>query len=200
MSLRFKIFTAIFIIFLFGVGAYFFILNKERKEGTQFNFKTETTSRATILGDGFKKFSHPKYNFSLEYPEELGIEAFRETDDAETVIFKKLGQNESTPREEKIGFQIFIAPFEEGEKGPLTTERILEDVQFLTIDEPQEVILGISSSEEEVRALIFLSDDPDIGKTREVWFTHGGYLYEITTYAHLDSWLAQILSTLTFTQ
>jgi hypothetical protein len=34
--------------------------------------------------------------------------------------------------------------------------------------------------------------------TREVWFIHGGLLYEVTTYKQLDSWLAQIMQTWQF--
>jgi hypothetical protein len=29
-----------------------------------------------------------------------------------------------------------------------------------------------------------------MGDTREIWFIHGGFLYEVTTYKQLDSWLA----------
>ena len=36
------------------------------------------------------------------------------------------------------------------------------------------------------------------GDTREVWFIHGGYLYEVTTYKELDIWLAGIMRTWKF--
>ena len=38
-----------------------------------------------------------------------------------------------------------------------------------------------------------------MGDTREVWFIHGGFLYEVTTYKQLDSWLAPIMQTWQFT-
>jgi hypothetical protein len=37
-----------------------------------------------------------------------------------------------------------------------------------------------------------------MGDTREVWFIKGGFLYEVTTYKQLDTWLAQILQTWQF--
>jgi hypothetical protein len=34
---------------------------------------------------------------------------------------------------------------------------------------------------------------------REIWFIHGGFLYEVTTYKQLDSWLTPIMQTWQFT-
>jgi hypothetical protein len=39
----------------------------------------------------------------------------------------------------------------------------------------------------------FFSHAPRLDDTREVWFIHGGFLYEITTYKELDAWLLPIL-------
>ena len=44
----------------------------------------------------------------------------------------------------------------------------------------------------------FFSEDVIGNKTREVWFIKDGFLYEISTRAELDTWLAQILSTWRF--
>lgn len=32
-----------------------------------------------------------------------------------------------------------------------------------------------------------------MGDTRELWFIHNGYLYEVATYKTLDAWLAGIM-------
>jgi len=190
----------IFIIIaaLFFAGTAFFFLNRMGKEGAQIELSEETIGEAIIFGEEFKKFTHPQYNFSLEYPKELLVEAFEEEDGAETIIFKKPGQDESTPIEEKLGFQIFITPIEEGDSDFLTPERIREDLPFLTLEDMQEAILGTLGGGAEIRAILFWIEDPVIGKTREVWFTNRGHLYEITTYAHRDPWLAKILATLRF--
>ena len=47
-------------------------------------------------------------------------------------------------------------------------------------------------------ALPFASEEESFGLTRELWFTHGGYLFEVTTYPDLGPWLAQIINTIQF--
>ena len=41
----------------------------------------------------------------------------------------------------------------------------------------------------------FYSTTATLGDTAEIWFIHGGYLYEVTTLKPLASWLSTILST-----
>lgn len=164
-----------------------------------FEFDEPVESRAAILGEGYVRFTHPEYGFSVEYPDTISITAYREEAEGETIVF----EDESVPRRASVGmrrgFQVFVTPFGDDEK--ITRERILEDVPFVTIDEPQEVLLGTAvSGGENIPALLFWSEDPRIGRTREVWFVSGGNLYEITAYAHLDEWLAKILSTWEFKQ
>lgn len=144
-----------------------------------------------ILGEGHIRYTHPTYGFSVEYPEELLAQSFAEKNGGETILFQREGDNPSDPPEGKMGFQIFITPFDEDET--LTQERIVEDLPFAVVDEPVEVILA-----DGIHALLFWSNDPSLGVTREIWFAHDGNLYEITTYAHLDSFLAKILSTWKF--
>ena len=45
---------------------------------------------------------------------------------------------------------------------------------------------------------MFFSKNGLMGDTREVWFTHGGYLYEVTTYKELDPWLSGIMASWKF--
>ena len=149
----------------------------------------DTQGAATILGADYIKYTHPAIGFSLEYPKELEVRQFSENDDAETIVFQRSSDKER-PREERTGLQIFIAPFD-NEGTMITSERILRDLPDFDIEQAQEAILGDGT-----HALIFWTDDPAVGRTREVWFADvGGRFYQITTYAHLDSWLAKILST-----
>ncbi|MBI2039286.1 MAG: hypothetical protein HYT22_03340 [Candidatus Niyogibacteria bacterium] len=149
----------------------------------------DTQSAAAILGDDYIKYTHPEIGFSLEYPRELEARRFSEGDDTETIVFQR-PEDEDRAREERTGFQIFIAPFDD-EGTMITPERILRDLPDFDIEQAQEAILSDGT-----RALIFWTDDSTVGRTREVWFTGTGVrLYQITTYAHLDSWLAKILST-----
>jgi hypothetical protein len=42
--------------------------------------------------------------------------------------------------------------------------------------------------------------DAGVGQTREIWFIHNHFLFEVMTYKELDSWLNQILATWRFTK
>ena len=44
-------------------------------------------------------------------------------------------------------------------------------------------------------ATMFFGRDPLLGDTREVWFIHGGYLFEVSTPKMLDEWLGNIMFT-----
>lgn len=156
-------------------------------------------SGSVFVGDAFNKFVHEKYGFSFRYPKEYTITPYLEGDGAESIVFQgpSVILNGS---EESQGFQIFITPFEETPKlgePLLTTERILQDVPHAVLDGVQEIFIGAASGQNH-RALLFWSEDPQIGRTREVWFVHGGYLYEITAYAEMDELLAGIMSTWRF--
>lgn len=178
---------ALFIVLVL-IGGAVFLFSRDAdvvvQKATVFEFETEVNSAQMILGEGYQTFTHPTFAFSVEYPNTFVIEAYKEKDGGETIIFQ-------TQDEKKLGFQIFISPF--GEDEVITRERILEDIPFTTVLEPQEAIIG-----DDIHALLFWSEDPRVGRTREVWFTYDGNLYEITTYAELDSWLAQILSSWRF--
>jgi hypothetical protein len=50
-----------------------------------------------------------------------------------------------------------------------------------------------------VPATAFYGSNSAMGDTREIWFIRGGFLYEVTTYKELDTWLATIMLTWQFT-
>ena len=129
-------------------------------------------------------YYHPKYGFSFECDKSLKVTAFDEGGYGETILAQ--GDNE------KNGFQIFVSPFDEA--GPITPERIRQDLPDLTINQPQQVII----TKNNITGLIFFSREPSLGETREVWFIHDGYLYQMTTYASLDNWVGRILETWKF--
>lgn len=144
--------------------------------------QTASLSDALVLGDDFQKYVNEKYGFSLEYPKAYTIEIFPEKDSAETIVFQGAEQQ---------GFQIFITPFEEAQ---LTKERILRDIPGAILEGAQEAFIGTAAGQN-IKALLFWSEDPLIGRTREAWFVHIGYLYEITAYESMDELLAGIMST-----
>lgn len=172
-------------------------LNKE-KNNLQFspNIKVESISSNDLI----KNLKYPEYGFTFDYPSELKIKAFLENNGGETLIFK------NPTGKERRGFQIFIVPFEEASSTPnnaktlknetiLTPERIRQDLPSAIIEKPMEVLIGKDKNKQ---ALIFFSEDPSIGKTREIWFIHKGNLFEISTYADLDAWIGPITETFKF--
>lgn len=144
-----------------------------------------------ILGKSFQIYKNEEHGFALEYPAHYKIEEFKEKDGAKTIVFQGNVGNQIADKE---GFQIFITPFEEA---TLTKDRILKDIPGAILDDYQEIIIG-AAVEESVRGLLFWSEDPLIGRTREVWFVHNQSLYEITAYAHMDELLSGIASTWRF--
>lgn len=178
-----KIKISILAIAMFLIAMVFFVSNTKSLENKNIQ----------NLLDGFSKYTHPEIGFSLQYPKDLEIKYFKEQDGEETIVFQKNGDKQEWPAQEKTGFQIFVIPFENDEK-ELTKEKILKDLPGIIIEDLVEVVIGEKTGRP-IHAFVFWSNSDKIGKTREVWFTDGGYLFEITTYEHLDGWLAQIMST-----
>lgn len=155
----------------------------EEQEGDR--ILNDQEGRATENGSSVSEFTEnyrsEKYGFSFRYPDGFTISELDE-DGGELIVV-------SRPESEQ-SFQIFIVPWD---RGAITARRILEDVPGLVIESPQEVILSDGNP-----GLIFWSGDASVGKTREVWFARAGHLYQVTTFAEFDSWLAGIMSTWKF--
>lgn len=197
---RCVVFIIFAVAFLALVVAVVFLLGraKEAKENTPFvipatfDTKNSLAGIAATLGEEYAVFRHPHRGFSVEYHKELIIERYEEDGGGETLVFREPELRENII--DKVGFQVYATPFFEE---VISRERILKDIPNKAIVELQTVTVN-PEAEVPVHGLLFWSEAPEIGKTREVWFAHGGYLYAITTYAHLDLWLAKILSTWRF--
>ena len=127
-------------------------------------------------------YTNSKFGFSLAYPEELEVADRIEKGGAHTVTFESLSGEK--------GFQIFIRPYTEAQ---ISSSAIQKDTRDSAKGEPVEIVVG-----EGIRALLFGSSNPLFGEMREVWFLHDGYLYEVTTYADLESWLSSIMESWRF--
>ncbi|OHA03532.1 MAG: hypothetical protein A3I44_01405 [Candidatus Sungbacteria bacterium RIFCSPLOWO2_02_FULL_51_17] len=171
----------------------FLVTDQKTAEGepvTFFQFLTNSGTTPSVPGDApppppdEKKatYDHP-LGFSFQHPTDVNITSF---DDGEGEVV--LGQGK-----ERRAFQIFILPFDE--EGPVTPERVKKDVPDMQIESPQQVLIGKNKN---IAALIFLSESQELGKTREIWFSHEGYLYQITTYADADSFIGSLLETWRF--
>jgi hypothetical protein len=126
--------------------------------------------------DGMRIYRSPLLRFELSYPEELSIREYGKGNTSTIVFEDSSGHN---------GFQVFVVPYTEP---TVSEQRFKMDVPSGVMKEPTQVLI------DGVTATAFLSTSTLFGETREVWFIHNGFLYEVTTYKDLDSWLASIMS------
>lgn len=88
------------------------------------------------------------------------------------------------------GFDIFIDPYLESK---ITQVTFLMDEPSGVMQDPQNITIDSAPATD------FLSTNPAMGTSREIWFLHGGLLYEVTAPQPLDNWLLQIMETWQFT-
>lgn len=131
------------------------------------------------------RYESDRFGYSVEYPSDLKVVIYDEGEDGRTLLFEPLD-----PAAGRSGFQVFISPFAQDS---LTFEDVRAALPHLSIAEPQVALLGDGTE-----ALIFFTEDARVGRTREAWFARGGWLYEVSTYAERDAWLAGILQTWRF--
>lgn len=140
------------------------------------------------------RYHDDELGFFVDYPEGFNVNNLGE-ENMKVLVFSKTNSHPPAGLPAQAGeaeesFQIYVIPYDE--PGPITPERILIDQPDIIMKDPQTVEIA---GEE---ALIFYSTDPDIGDVREVWFVHGGHLYQASTYAKYDELLAKVMRTLTF--
>jgi hypothetical protein len=135
------------------------------------------------IPDGFTRYENAAYHFALAYPSDLTPKEFDEGKGAETITFTG-----TTPAD---GFQIFITPYGDTQ---ITSSRIALDTRNTASGIQQKTFTGGES--QQISALTFSSKDPHGQPMQEVWFLHGHYLYEISTYEGTEEWFTQMLSTL----
>jgi len=180
-----KLSITIIIILIFALG--FFALIKKSNifksvkiDPSAWNeLNADPTSEGDLAPD--KLYENYDIDFGFLYPKNFEI---NEID--EDVGFTVLAQNPG----KREGFQIFIIPFDE--PGPITSERVKKDLPDEKIENPQTALIG---PDKKIEALIFFSEKEGIGKTREVWFVQNGYLFQVTTYADLDNFIASVMGT-----
>ncbi|MDB5189258.1 MAG: hypothetical protein JWL82_215 [Parcubacteria group bacterium] len=136
-------------------------------------------ANAVILQPGQKLFKDVGYGYEFAYPENFKVTQYKEKDNGMTITFEDPAGIQD--------FQIFIIPY----STQITAARIKLDAHQVE-GTPQEVVFG------NTHALIFFSNQPQFGKLREVWFTNSGRLYEVTTAATNDTWIAGLMNTWRF--
>jgi len=155
--------------------------------------------------DFSEKYINEKHGFSFNYPKDIVISEFAEGEQGNIILGQWAGEQASEPSQssaerlrrggsetgsepdKKFAFQIFISEFDE--PGPITAERIKQDLPEMAVEEPIHVIITKSK----LTALIFHSQEEGLGKTREIWFVYNNYLYQITAYAGQDRLIGRVL-------
>jgi hypothetical protein len=140
---------------------------------------------------GSRIYVHPAYNFSFEFPEDLSVSTFKEGG-GEIIVAQGEVVRPGAESPEHFAFQIFIMPWDEG-GDIITPQRIHQDLPDLPVENPQEALVYKTK-----RALLFFSEDPAFGRTREIWILHNEFLYQIITADEYDPWLAEIMKTWKF--
>lgn len=140
-----------------------------------------STPQTQAAPNGMREYANSTFHFSLLYPNDLQATEYKEQGGALTVTFEDPATSE--------GFEIYVTPFSATQ---ITESRFKLDEPSGTFLQPTNVVI------DGTQATMFFGYNSIMGDTREVWFIHGGFLYEVATYKALDSWLAQIMESWKF--
>src|SRR6202171_5147237 len=156
-------------------------INKEAFSTSTPAVHSASTSTTQNVTQGRRHYSNKAFHFSLLYPENLQVQEYKEQGGGFTVTFQDIEADQE--------FQVYVTPYS-GDQ--------ISEAQF-KLDEPS----GVRKNQTDVvvdgaRGTMFFSSYPRMNETLEVWFINRGFLYEVTTYKELDSWLAQIMQTWKF--
>ena len=130
---------------------------------------------------GQKELYNEQYRFALFYPDALSMKAYDEGGGASTIALQNVARAE--------GLQIFIVPYKEAQ---VSGARFRRDVPSGVMREPLDVSIDGAT------ATSFYSTNAMLGDTAEIWFIHGGYLFEVTAPKSEAAWLSEIMQTWQF--
>jgi hypothetical protein len=175
--------TVCFFAALIGVFAFFVEKSVGGPRDASFPATMASTSTVQVAStlnvpEGYKEYRNKHYGFSVYYPAEIPPQELPDRDDQLTVLFQGAAG--------EPGFEIYVAPTKDT---TITPERF-------KLDQPSSVMKERhDTSIDGVSAITFFGFNAGVGETREVWFIHNGFLFEVTTYKKLDSWLSDIMQT-----
>ena len=182
-----KLILIIIVLAIIGGAGYVFLgksgikLDLEKKTDTTITPTIGAVETGALVG---KTYTNSVYKFSVELPE--GYSA-REITGGEAESRSIVFENEKSD-----GVQIVITPYDDIKV--LTADMIKNDIPDMKIDQVQTVDIG-----QNYKGVAFLGDNAEFGgASRDVWFVFKGNLYQISTYARLDTTLQAIFSTWKF--
>ena len=191
-----KLVSLLAIIILAAAGVYIFVYKdfkvSEPPQGAENSGAPALGENPVDKGDLTEEYISPDFGFSFKYPKDFSATEL-EDDMGATVVLQKSGARDPSTGSGNLGFQIYISEFDE--EGPITPERIKQDLPDTVVNQPLQVLIG---EKKDIPALIFLSKHESLGDVREVWFVSNGFLYQLTAYADMDNLIGPILETLRF--
>jgi hypothetical protein len=144
---------------------------------------TKLASLPSTVPAEYKEYRNKDYGFSVKYPADTSPQEFHDRGYALTVLFQGAAGDP--------GFQISVAPIN---GTTITSERFNRDEPSGVKLEPHDTVIDGAAG------IAFFGFDAGVGQTREVWFIHNHFLFEVMTYKELEPWLNQILATWRFTE
>lgn len=195
VSKSFSIAAAAILVLLIVVGGFVWLRNSPFATRDSAPVPSENLSSKPITSEDVEQaaaaidseeallYAHADNSFQFFYPK--GFRVGRVADEASETVLLQDGQN-------RLGMQLVVSEFQEA--GPLTAERIRKDIPDLAMAYEKAVTVGGE------QAVAFISQNPSLGETREVWLVHGGRLYQFTTYAPASDFLSKLLGTWKFNE
>ncbi len=124
-----------------------------------------------------------KGRFSFVYPEGFKVSLLSESADVEIVTLNKPSTD--------IGLQIKITDAKE--TVVISEEKIIVDIPDMVVSDPVPVVFGAG------KGLMFASDNEDFGgKSREVWFSKGNFVYQVSAKMEYDNLVKTVLNSWKF--
>ena len=143
---------------------------------------------AAVVGDSIDDgkvdtgvYTNTTYHFSFRVPEGASVQSVQKTEESSIFLVRNPAR--------KFEIQIAVFPFDE--PGPITRERILQDVPDMVIKNPQNVLVG----KNKFSALLFSGNVSGVGATREIWFIKNGYLFQVSTPSEFETDLGKMMET-----
>lgn len=175
--------TGFAVFAVLAAAAFYFSADKSARVNTSAATATTTaqSAQARFVPYGWQEYRSTAYYFSVLYPVQLEVKEHIEEGNALTITFQDLKKGE--------GFQIFITPYAEPQ---ITDERFKRDVPSGARSDL------VDTTVDGATGAAFYSESATLGETREIWFIHGGFLFEVTAPKPLESWLGDIMRTWQF--
>src|SRR3989338_10565321 len=184
-----SVFASIIVIIILTGSYFYFKNNNSNQNGIEFapldfsksESESEPKQSAREVPKGAREYKSDTYDFSLFYPEAMTVKEFKESSGASTITLENIKGAQ--------GFQIFITPYSEAQ---VSEERFAKDLPSgVRLDLKTIVVDGATGA-------AFYSRDALLGETREIWFIHNNYLFELTTLKPLENLLSEIVGTWEF--